>query len=205
MNKVFPYWQGLLKLLVDRGDGTHAERVEAYPPKVLMTDDDGEYARMRVDVGQTGFFAGREFFSFLEFSIPTGQSICIKVVSNVDAILYDFSASIDLAAIRVSLTTGGTESGTFSTTLPSIKTNSMTSASAYASQVSMSSGGDHTGGTDIYVIRVVAGANANHSTATAASNDYPFGFPAGTYYIKIENTDGNDAAGVFKARWEERP
>lgn len=28
MNKAFPFWQGLRKLLVDKGDGTHAERVD---------------------------------------------------------------------------------------------------------------------------------------------------------------------------------
>ena len=61
MNKVFFAWQELKKLLVDMQDGTHAERIEAYPPKVLMTDGNGSYARLRVDVGQTGFFAGREF------------------------------------------------------------------------------------------------------------------------------------------------
>lgn len=51
------FWQEIAKRLIDRQDGTYAERVEAYPPKVLMTDDDGPYARVRVDVGQTGFFA----------------------------------------------------------------------------------------------------------------------------------------------------
>ena len=55
-NIKFPFWQEVRKLLVDRQDGTYAERVEAYPPSKLMTDSDGDYARLRVDVGQTGFF-----------------------------------------------------------------------------------------------------------------------------------------------------
>ena len=59
-NVKWPFWKDLFKLLVDRGDGTHAERVEAYPPAKLMTDGDGPYSRIRVDTGQTGFFAGRE-------------------------------------------------------------------------------------------------------------------------------------------------
>lgn len=54
----FPFWQEVRKLLVDRQDGTFAERVEAYPPAKLMTDDDGNYSRLRVDVGQTGFLQG---------------------------------------------------------------------------------------------------------------------------------------------------
>lgn len=51
-NKLFPFWQELRKLLIDRNDGTFAERVEAYPPKVLMTDGDGTNARLRVDVAR---------------------------------------------------------------------------------------------------------------------------------------------------------
>lgn len=38
--------------------------VVAHPPLVLMTDGNGPNARLRVDVGQTGFFAGREFRTF---------------------------------------------------------------------------------------------------------------------------------------------
>jgi hypothetical protein len=60
MNIKFPFWQEVRKLLIDRNDGAFAERVEAYPPTKLMTDNDGDYARLRVDVWQTGFFAGRE-------------------------------------------------------------------------------------------------------------------------------------------------
>ena len=44
--------------LVDMQDGTFAERVDAYPPKKLLTDDNGDYARLRVDVGQTGSLRG---------------------------------------------------------------------------------------------------------------------------------------------------
>lgn len=34
----FPFGQEIRKLLVDRQDGTYAERVEAYPPKFLLTN-----------------------------------------------------------------------------------------------------------------------------------------------------------------------
>ena len=81
----FPFWQSVRKLLVDRGDETYAERVEAYPPKVLMTDNDGPYARVRVDVGETASLdfsvtskfqddAGRQAYArySLEFFDPNG-------------------------------------------------------------------------------------------------------------------------------------
>jgi len=143
-NQPFRYWQELDKLLVDMGDGTHAERVEAYPPKKFLTDGDGAYARMRVDVGQTGFFAGREARTFYEFSIPTGTSQVIKVVSPVDTIVQIFGVELDIAAIRVELVVGGTEGGTFNTSLPIFKTNQMSTQSGYTPQITMTRGGTHT-------------------------------------------------------------
>ena len=35
--------------------------------------------RLQVDVGQTGFFAGREFRFFKEYSVPTGGTLNFKV------------------------------------------------------------------------------------------------------------------------------
>ena len=195
----------IFQLMTDRGDGTHAIRMEAYPPRILMTDGDGEYARLRVDVGQTGFFAGREFKTFYEFSIVSGASQVIKVVAPIDTIVQMFSVEIDLAELRVELVSGGTESGTFSTNLPAFKTNTMSSASNYTGQITMAVGGSHTGGTVVELLTLYSGANANKAVASTATEASPLGFAAGTYYIRLINTDGNTANGIFKARWEERP
>lgn len=190
--------------LIDMGDGTFAERVDAYPPKKLMTDDDGDYARLRVDVGQTGFFAGREFRVNHEFSIASGATQVIKVVAGVDTILYDFMVELTLAELAVRLKSGGTEGGTFGNSIGVMKTNQMSTASSYTSQVTMAYGGTHTGGTTIDTVFLISGSNANKSEAQSTKEGNPLGFPAGTYYIILENTDGNTATGVFKARWEER-
>jgi hypothetical protein len=204
-NVKFPFWQDLRKLLVNRQDGTYAERVEAYPPKVLMTDDDGDYARMRVDVGQTGFFAGREARAFYEFSIASGATEVIKVVSPVDTILQTFGVDLDLAELRVELVSGGTEGGTFSTALPILSTNTMSSASAYTPQITMNRGGTHTGGTLLDLLIAIAGEKLQKSTSIQVSENLPLGFAAGTFYIRLINTDGATATGIFRARWEERP
>lgn len=198
------FWQDVSKLLIDRQDGTFAERVEAYPPTKLMTDGDGDYARLRVDVGQTGFFAGREAYTFYEFSIATGASIVIKVVTPVNTIVQRFLAELDLAAIRVELVVGGTEGGAFATSIPVFKTNSMTTQSGYTPQVTMATGGTHTGGTVVDVLTAVSGDKIQKSSAITASEEQPVAFPAGTYYIRIINTDGATATGIFRARWEER-
>lgn len=204
-NQPFRYWQELDKLLVDMGDGTHAERVEAYPPKKFLTDGDGAYSRMRVDVGQTGFFAGREARTFYEFSIPTASSQVIKVVSPVNTIVQIFGVELDIAAIRVELVVGGTEGGTFGTSLPIFKTNQMTTQSGYVPQITMAVGGTHTGGTVVDVLTAIAGDKLQKSTAVTVDESLPLGFAAGTYYIRLINTDGATATGIFRARWEERP
>jgi hypothetical protein len=204
-NIKFPFWQDLRKLLVNRQDGTYAERVEAYPPKVLMTDDDGDFARVRVDVGQTGFFAGREARTFYKFSIATGATQVIKVVAPTDTIVQTFSVELDLAELRIELVVGGTEGGTFDTPLPIFKTNTMSTASDYTPQVTMNRGGTHTGGTVVDLLTVIAGDKEQKSTPVNVSENLPLGFAAGTFYIRLTNTDGATATGIFRARWEERP
>ena len=191
--------------LVDMQDGTFAERVEAHPPVKLMTNDNDEYARLRVDVGQTSFFAGREARTFYEFSIASEATQVIKVVSATDTILQSFSVETFLAEIRTELVTGGTEGGTFTTALPIFKTNTMSTSSDYAPQVTMNRGGTHTGGTVVDLLFSVSGDNANKAVSAGASEDSPQGFSAGTFYIRLTNTDGATASGIFRARWEERP
>ena len=191
--------------LVDMGDSTYATRVEAYPPLKIITDDNGEYSRLKVDVGQTGFFAGREARTFYEFNIASGATQVIKVVSPTDTIVQQLSLDLFLAEIRLELAVGGTEGGTFDTPLPIFKTNTMSTASSYTPQVTMNRGGTHTGGTIVDLIQTITDTNANKATPAGASEESPQGFAAGTFYIRLINTDGATATGIFRARWEERP
>lgn len=199
------FWQDITKRLVDRGDDTWAERVEAYPPVKLMTDSDGSYSRLKVDVGQTGFFAGREARTFYEFSIASGATEVIKVVTATNTIVQQLSVELFLAEIRMELVIGGTEGGTFATPLPIFKTNTMTTASSYTPQVIMNRGGTHAGGTIVDLLQTVSGANENKATPAGTTEELPQGFSAGTFYIRLTNTDGATATGIFRARWEERP
>ena len=205
MNKVFFAWQEMKKLLVDMQDGTHAERIEAYPPKVLMTDGNGSYARLRVDVGQTGFFAGREFRVLEELSIASGATQVLKIVSPINSILYAFGVELTLSQLRVELVAGGTESGAFSSVITPLKTNQMTTASDYVHQVTFATGGSHTGGTVIDAFDIVSGSNVNKAIVQQVDESQPLGFSAGTYYIRMHNTDGATANGFLKLRYEERP
>lgn len=199
----FPFWQEVRKLLVDRLDGTHAERVEAYPPKVLMTDDDGPYARVRVDVGQTGFFAGREFMAFHEYSVATGASIAIRAIAGVDVFLEQFHLDNWTGDVRLELRSGSTVTSPFVNDIPVRRTNQTTGVDlTYTTQVGMDNSGVVTGGTLLDVFQLTSG---NKNDAVTGGSQDPIGMPAGTYYIVISNIGNQTATGVFKARWEERP
>lgn len=199
------FWQDITKRLVDRNDGTWAERVEAYPPKVLMTDSDGAYARMRVDVGQTGFFAGREFRSLIALNIASGATQTIKILSPINFILYGFSVELILSQLKVELIEAATPSGTWTSLPAPLATNTMTSASGYVGQVTLSTGGTITGGLIYDAVDVITGSNINKAIVQQADEDVPLGFHPNTYYIKMQNTDGAAALGYLKLRWEERP
>lgn len=192
-----------MRRFAEQADGTHAEVVML--PSDLMTDDNGPNRRLRVDVGQTGFFAGREAYTFYKFTIASGATQVIKAVAPVNTIVEIFGADLLLASLDIELRSGGTEGGSFSTALPVFRTNEMTEAPVYTPQVGMAVGGTHTGGTLHYVLQLVAGAPLNQAHSQTINSENPVGFPAGTYYIKLINTNGADAKGVFRARWEERP
>lgn len=205
-NKLFPFWQELRKLLIDRNDGTFAERVEAYPPKVLMTDGDGANARLRVDVAQTGFFTGKEFRSFYEFSIANGQSVVMKFTSPINFILFTQSLTVDSGGVKYTAEIGGTEGGVF-TDLPAIGKNRMSTRPTpyYEAQALFSVGGTTSGGTIVDVARMVtAGSSAQQITVGAQTSDER-GLPAGTYYIRLTNLHNGTSTGVYSLFWEERP
>lgn len=173
----------------------------------LLTDGDGSgpNRRLRVDVAQTGFFAGREARTFHEFSVLSGATLVVKAVAATDVILMDLIVELNSGEVKVYTVTGGTEGGTFSTTLPIIGTNTMSSvpSPAYEHQMVITAGGTHMDGTVLDEIWLDAGLNPAKESAVGGSTASVRGVPAGTYYFRI--TASADSTGVFKARWEERP
>lgn len=173
-------------------------------PSSLMTGSTNP--RLRTDNSQTGFFEGREFRTFYEFSIGSGESVTGRFISDIDFILFGQSLSVDSGGIRVTVRAGGTESGTFGTALPVIGKNAMSERVApfYQSVVDVSIGGSVSGGTVVDVARVVsAGSTAQQSTVGGQIADER-GLPPGTYYVTLENIDNGDATGVYSSFWEER-
>lgn len=191
----------------DLGDGSHAETVLAHPPFDLLTDGgDGPNRRIRVDVAQTGFFAGREFRTFKEFVAAETSTYVIKIVTPINVILFEFGLEIEAGTIRIETISGGdpVEGGSFSENLLRIPTNTMSEKPQppYTPQISLTAGGTLTGGTVIDVLRAKAADNSNFAASVGTDAGAERGVSAGTYYWRLTMVA---FVGVIKARWEERP
>lgn len=208
VDKLVSLHSGEKHRLIDMGDQTHAEQVVAHPPFDLLTDGgDGPNRRLRVDVGQTGFFAGREFRTFKELNIAIGGTYVIRAVVPIDVILFSINLSLDSGHARMSTLVGGTAGGTFSETLPIFGRNNMSERPTpfYTPVAVLTAGGTHTGGTTLDILRVKVSNDTAKGTSVGGGLSDERGIAANTYYFKIENLDlGNAVAGVLSAWWEER-
>lgn len=183
-------------------------------PRKIYTDKDGVSARLRVDPGQTGFFAGRMFRTYLEFVMPTaGPAVCARFTSTVDFILWTQALTITQGAVRyevfIAAPTPIVPSGVW-TPGPVIGVNRMSERPTpfYTSQVTVESGGQFTGGNAVDLMQIRT-ASTNGQSSNVGNNQTERGLPAGTYYVRISTLTGglavNDAAqGVVALEWEER-
>lgn len=179
----------------------------------LMTDKNGPSARLRVDPGQTGFFAGRMFRSYTEQVIPVaGPSVQFKFVSPIDFILWEQELTLTQGALRFEAFTGATDSGGWTTSLPIIGVNRMSERPTpfYASQITIQTGGNFTGGTQVDEMIVKCGSNqGNQASQNAGDTSSERGLPAGTYFGRFSTLTGGiaptDAAQMlYTLLWEER-
>lgn len=163
--------------------------------------------RLRVDVAETSFFEGREFRTFLELNIVAGATQVVRFTATKNFILHEQSLSIESGSVRMSAVAGdGSPGGTFNVALPVIGKNRMTERPLpyYEATTTVATGGTHTGGTEVEVMRLsTSNATAQQSSvgATVASER---GLPAGTYYIRLANLGSGSVVGVYNLFWEER-
>ena len=174
-------------------------------PRILLTDKEGPNQRLRVDAAQTSFFAGREFRTFLELNIATSAVVVIKAVVPVNIILNKLETVIDDGFLKIETVVGGTEGGVF-TALSTFPANTMTEVPSPAptAQVVLTTGGTHTGGTVLDIIRLRAAVATAQQSSVGSSAFDERGVVANTYYFRLTNLGGT-VTGTFKARWEERP
>lgn len=183
-------------------------------PNDLYTSDSEGFRRIRVDPGQTGFFAGREFRTFFEFSIPSGQVQTIKFTSPTNFIIWEQGLSVDSGSIRMEPFINATDVATFSLSLPAIGKNRMTSRQTpyYTAQMDVkthpspvTNGNSISGGTLVDVDRVVASSATAQSQSVSGGAQSERGLPPGTYHIRLQNFGNGTATGVYTVIWEERP
>jgi hypothetical protein len=174
--------------------------------KLLTSFDRG---RIRVDVGQTGFWEGREFRLDLPLSIATSTRFVLRVTAPIDFVIQLQRLSVSETGIRFQAyrSIQGTPSGSWAT-VETFKNNGMSDTPAYTKQVIVDSGGAFavTGGQlPVETIELlVSGSTAQQSTVSG-STAKERGLPAGTYYLVFTNYTGSGTAkGIYDLIYEER-
>lgn len=178
--------------------------VQSHAPDVFERAQ-GAGGRLFVEDGISAFYQGRQYFAFSEFSIAQAAVGVYKVVLTEDVLMRDFFVALTVSDATVEIVSGGTEGGTFSTPLTIQSTNNMLRAPVRASTSTMSYGGTLTGGTVLDKFILISGNNLNQAVGQQGGEQFPVGFPPGTYYVRITNTGSTTATGLFKARWTEDP
>lgn len=168
-------------------------------PNKFYTDANGDYARLRVDPGQTSFWSGKQFRTFQKFEIQSLASVTVRATVANNIVLYGTSLTVDGAPVEMILYVGGTAAGPW-TPMPVLPKNTMVGTPVTISGVTLDHDGAHSGGTMIDLLRVPAG---NKSAGFGAESSER-GVGPGTYYYEITNTGNQPATVVFEGWWEER-
>jgi len=215
------------RLLVDIGDSTVTvdqplavtldEPIDVNLPNVLITGGGvgGIAPRVRVDVGQTGFFARRMWSLNFEFATanPINTTpLVFRFIIPTNFIIHAHSLEVDQGGLTLRTYTAaqGTPGGTFSTPHTLSSENSMTEQAAYTFQTQVASGGTFTptaGQSPLTPLRVrTAGATAQQSSVGGEAVSEK-GRAAGTYYAVLARMTGvtGDCTGVYSIVIEERP
>lgn len=179
-------------------------------PRQVFTDDPANLfgeSRIQVDIAQTGFFTGHEFRSYFEFSIATGTSQYLQFVAPVEFILFEQSLVLSDGQMRFSAHIDGTPAGSFSTSLSIFGKNRMLTRPKpfYVPKITIATGGTHSGGTEVDVIKLLTSGATAQRTSIGGSIFQERGLPAGTYHLKFQNTGAGTATGIYYLFWEERP
>lgn len=187
------------------------------PIETLLTDGGtGPNRRVKVDVGEADFFAGRKFRAYKSAVIPTaGPALSMRFTCACNFILTIqelllTQGALQLQAYRDDVSTPIVPSGTW-TDSPIIGVNRMTTIPqpAYVSQATFQSGGSFTGGVEVDLLYVRTAA-ANNTASNVLGGVSDRGLPAGSYYLRLSPLTGgltvNDAAQcIYRIEWAERP
>lgn len=180
------------------------------PVDVLTAATTPGLRRVQVDVGQTGFWAGREFRSYREFDIPIATPLVIRTTVPVGLkgiIVQSMRLTLYQGGVALRSWRDGTPGGswTASNVLPN---NSIPDVEGYVRQTTLEHGGTLTGMTLLGdVVHVYANENGKSSTTSVGVIDGERGLAPGVYYVEIKALPGVtvNSLGTLSTIWEERP
>ncbi len=182
--------------------GAKSEVYSDWPAELITGTRASPKPRLRVDVGQTAFFEGRQFRTFHEFNIATATSLWARFTSPVDLIVVHRHITVVQGNMRFALAVGGTPGGSWTPkTAYAVNAMSERPTPLYAAQVVAEVGGTVTGATEVDLALLETGTSQAVSVQNVADEA---GLAAGTYYIEIRNTGGNALRGLYSVVWEER-
>ncbi len=182
-------------------------------PSARYTSNQEAFSRLQVDVGQTGFFEGREFRLARKISVAAGTPVTFKFTSAVDFILFEQSVAATEGDLEyyVWRASNITENTPFNTVVPTFGKNISSeykrySGLRYVTQASVTTGGTITV-TDSnmyadYDRAKTSGATAQQTTVGATPESARY-LAAGTYYLQFISLAGT-SVGRFDIAWEER-
>ena len=177
----------------------------------MMTGSTIDNARLRVDVGQTGFWEGREFRINQPLSLGSADEFVIKFVSPVNFILQlqSFVIRQDGVKFEAYQSTQGSEGGTFTASKYVLPNNAMSDTTTYSPQITIFDGGTFTPNANEIpreAVEVLAANATAQRTSVGGSAVKERGLAAGTYYLKFTNLLGSGTAiGFYNLIYEERP
>lgn len=215
-NVLYRVLDNTLKSLVDMLDGTHAERVVAEPPLRFQTDGGGPSARMRVDPGDTDFFAGRKFAADLYGVVPVaGPAVTFRFTAPINFILWLQRLELTQGALELQWYVAPSSTGGTWTDVPLTEVNDMDDRPTpfYLPQCAFATGGTFTGGTPIGPPLKARTASGNSRTSNVGESRSERGRRPRTYYGRLQTltvpgggTPVNDAADyVYTFEYAERP
>lgn len=181
----------------------------------MVTSTEDGFRRYRVDVGQTGFFEGREFRMVRKLVVAAATPHVFRFTCPVDFILFEQTLNVSVGDLEFCAyrSEQGTAGGVF-TALPVGPIGKNTSAkyrlysgSRYAAQAAVAEGGTFTP-TDPLIYADYDRAKTSSATAQQTSvsggNDSVRYLAAGTYYLVVTSLSGT-SEGRYAIAWEERP
>lgn len=171
------------------------------------------FDRLRVDPDQTSFWEGREFRTYQELNIPALGSLVIRATVPSDTVLNALSLSLDGGWVRMATAVGGTPAGSFATPVPIFAANNMSpspnrrhdyAGTTFVNLVELVSGGSHTGGLELDVLRCKCAGNTQQSSSVGTDSFDQRGIAAGVYYFRFTNLGNDTVTGTWHARYEVR-